>query len=185
MVKSIHPLADVATVKIGENTSIWQFVVILSEAKVGSNVNICSHCFIENDVTVGDFVTIKNGVFLWDGVTIEDHVFIGPNVTFTNDRFPRSKQYLEELEKTCIKRGASIGANATIVGGITVGKYSIVGAGSVVTKDVPNHALVYGNPAKIQGWVDESGNKLYKAESHFEAVNGKKYLVQNDELVEM
>jgi len=183
--KTVHPLANVSSVKIGENTAIWQFVVILAGAEVGSNCNICSHCFIENDVTVGDFVTIKNGVYLWDGIAIEDYVFIGPNVTFTNDRFPRSKQFPEEFEKTRIKKGASIGANATIIGGITIGDYSIIGAGSVVTKDVPNHALVYGNPAKIKGWVDESGNKLLQSADYLEAVNGKKYLVRNNELLEI
>jgi acetyltransferase-like isoleucine patch superfamily enzyme len=184
-VKIIHPLADVGSVKIGENTAIWQFVVILPGAEVGNNCNICSHCFIENDVTVGDFVTIKNGVHLWDGITIEDRVFVGPNVTFTNDRFPRSKQYPEEFEKIHIKKGASIGANATIIGGITIGNYSIIGAASVVTKDGPDQALVYGNPATIQGWVDHNGSKLKQVENHFEDETGKKYFIKNNELLEM
>lgn len=173
----IHPLAVVSSGAIGKNTVIWQFVVILPGAKVGSNCNICSHCFIENNVTVGDFVTIKNGVYLWDHIGVEDHVFIGPNVTFTNDRFPRSKQYPEQFEKTRIKKGASIGANATIIGGITIGQYSIIGAGSVVTKDVPDYALVYGNPARIQGWVNESGSKLPQANSHLKDESEKKYLI--------
>ncbi len=145
----IHPTAEVHTKKIGKGTRIWQFVVILEGAVIGENCNICSHCFIENDVIIGNNVTIKNGVFLWDGIRIEDDVFIGPNATFVNDKYPRSKQYPEKFLKTVIKKGASIGANATILGGITIGEGAMIGAGSVVTKDVPPGELWVGNPAKF------------------------------------
>jgi len=145
----IHKLSDVQSQKIGENTNIWQFCVVLSGAEIGNNCNVCSLCFIENDVKIGNNVTIKNGVYLWDGIEIEDDVFIGPNVTFTNDKYPRSKQYPEEFQKTRIKKGVSIGANATILGGITIGEKAMIGAGSVVTKNVPTGELWLGNPAKF------------------------------------
>lgn len=145
----IHPSSDVQSTHIGAGSRIWQFVVVLPGAKIGTDCNICSHCLIENDVIVGDRVTVKSGVQLWDGIRIEDDVFIGPNVTFSNDRFPRSKQYPEAFLQTVVKTGASIGANATILPGITIGSQAMVGAGSVVTKDVPDHALVVGNPARI------------------------------------
>lgn len=145
----IHPLSDVKSNNIGANTNIWQFVVVLPDAKIGDNCNICSQCFIENKVSIGNNVTIKNGVQVWDGVTIEDNVFIGPNVTLTNDKMPRSKVYPDEFAKIVIKKGASIGANATILPGVTIGERAMVGAGSVVTKDVPANAVVFGNPAKI------------------------------------
>jgi UDP-2-acetamido-3-amino-2,3-dideoxy-glucuronate N-acetyltransferase len=144
----IHPLADVQSTSIGENTNVWQFNVVLSGAVIGQNCNICSHCFIENDVVLGDRVTIKNGVFLWDGTRIEDDVFIGPNVTFSNDKYPRSKHHDVEFTQTLVKKGASIGANATILPGITIGENAMVGAGAVVTKDVPENSVVKGNPAK-------------------------------------
>lgn len=143
----IHSSSDIQSSNIGENTHIWQFCVVLEGAVIGQNCNICSHCFIENDVIVGDFVTIKNGVQLWDGVTIESYVFIGPNVTFTNDKSPRSKEYPSNFLNTTIGNHASIGANATILPGITVGEHAMIGAGSVVTKDVKPYAVVYGNPA--------------------------------------
>jgi acetyltransferase-like isoleucine patch superfamily enzyme len=145
----IHKLSDVQSQKIGENTNIWQFCVVLSGAEIGNNCNVCALCFIENDVKIGNNVTIKNGVYLWDGTEIEDDVFIGPNVTFTNDKYPRSKQYPEEFQKTIIKKGASIGANSTILGSVTIGEKAMIGAGSVVTKDVPAGELWFGNPAKF------------------------------------
>lgn len=145
----IHPLADVQSANIGEGTSIWQFVVVLRGARLGKNCNICAQVFIENDVVVGDHVTVKCGVQLWDGVTLEDNVFVGPNVTFTNDPFPRSKVYPEKFPRTLVKRGASIGANATLLPGITLGEGCLVGAGAVVTKDVPAYTLVVGNPARV------------------------------------
>ena len=150
----VHDLADVASDRIGHGTRIWQYVVVLDGASIGSDCNICSHVFIENDVTIGDRVTIKNGVHVWDGVTIEDDVFIGPNVTFTNDRFPRSKRHDKEFERTVVKRGASLGANATILPGMAVGENAMVGAGAVVTHAVPPNAIVTGNPAVITGYVD-------------------------------
>lgn len=145
----IHPSADVATSSIGEGTRVWQFVVILKGAKIGKDCNICAQTFIEGDVVIGDRVTMKSGVQLWDGTRIEDEVFIGPNVTFTNDLYPRSKEYPEKFSGITIKRNASIGANATLLPGITVGKYAMIGAGSVVTKDVPAYAVVVGNPSKV------------------------------------
>lgn len=157
MINKIHPLADVQTKKIGENTSIWQFCVVLPEAKIGTNCNICSHCLIENNVSIGNNVTIKSGVQIWDGLTIEDNVFIGPNVTFTNDIFPRSKNPNWVEVKTIIKQSASIGANSTILGDIEIGEYSMIGAGSVVTKHIPPYTLWFGNPAKHKGYITKDG----------------------------
>lgn len=144
----IHPSSDVQSRQIGEGTRIWQYVVVLPGAVIGRDGNICSHCLIENDVVVGDRVTIKCGVQLWDGVVLEDDVFVGPNVTFTNDRLPRSRNAAAQLLPTRVRKGASIGANATILPGLTIGEHAMVGAGAVVTKDVPPHTLVVGNPAR-------------------------------------
>lgn len=159
MTKFIHPLADVQTEQIGANTRIWQFVVILTGAKIGADVNICSHCFIENDVIIGDRVTVKSGVQLWDGVRIEEDVFIGPNTSFTNDRYPRSGNRNFKLLYTIVERGASIGAGAVILPGLVIGANSLVAAGSVVTRDVPTGMAVCGNPARVIGrakHVDQS-----------------------------
>ena len=146
----IHPTAEVQTKNIGRNTTVWQYAIILANARIGKNCNINAHTFIENDVTIGDNVTVKCGVYLWDGLRVEDNVFIGPNATFTNDNYPKSKMKPKEFEKTILKNGCSIGANATITPGIIIGKNAIVGAGSVVTKDVPEGMIVFGNPAKIK-----------------------------------
>ena len=154
MALNIHSSADVQSRIIGNGTQIWQYVVVLPNAVIGQDCNICSHCLIENDVILGDRVTVKSGVQLWDGSRIGDDVFIGPNVTFTNDKFPRSKQYPETFSTTEIDTGASIGANATILPGIKVGRQAMVGAGSVVTRSVPPNAIVIGNPARIVGYVD-------------------------------
>jgi len=143
----IHPLADVLSTSIGTDTYIWQFCVVLDNAVVGDNCNINAYCLIENDVIIGNNVTIKCGVYLWDGITVDDNVFIGPNVTFTNDKYPRSKQYPESFLRTRIKKGASIGAASVILGGVTIGENAMIGAGSIVTKDVPNEELWVGNPA--------------------------------------
>lgn len=143
----IHPLSDCQSKNIGKNTNVWQFCVVLPGAQIGDNCNICSHCFIENDVKVGNNVTIKCGVQLWDGIEIEDDVFIGPNVTFTNDKYPRSKQYPEKFLRTKICKGASIGANATICPGITIGEKSMIAAGAIVTKNIAPEVIVKGYPA--------------------------------------
>lgn len=149
MKATIHPLSDVKSQDIGAGTRIWQFCVVFAGAKIGANCNICAQVLIENEVIVGDNVTIKSGVQLWDGVRIEDDVFLGPNATFTNDLFPRSKVYPESFMKTIVKKGASIGANATILPGVTIGENAMVGAGAVVTKDIPAGAVVIGNPARL------------------------------------
>ena len=157
----IHPLADVQSTKIGSGTAIWQFSVVLPGANIGKNCNINALTLIENDVVLGNSVTVKSGVQLWDGLRVEDDVFVGPNVTFTNDFMPRSKQRPSQFQQTTLQKGASIGANATVIGGISIGRYAMVGAGSVVTKAIPDHGLVYGNPAELKGYVCFCGEKLF------------------------
>lgn len=149
----IHPLSDVMSTTIGQKTKVWQYSVILPKAVIGENCNICAHTLIENDVVIGDNVTVKSGVYVWDGITLKDNVFIGPCVTFTNDKKPRSKQYPDEFPKTVVEEGASIGANATLLPGINIGKNALIGAGAVVTKNVPENAIMVGNPAVIKGYV--------------------------------
>ncbi|WP_336138850.1 WxcM-like domain-containing protein [Acinetobacter ursingii] len=151
----IHPLSDVKSKNIGQKTKVWQYSVILPNAIIGENCNICAHTLIENDVKIGNNVTVKSGVYIWDGITLEDNVFIGPCVAFTNDKKPRSKQYPDEFPKTIVEQGASIGANATILPGLRIGRNALIGAGAVVTKDVPANAIVVGNPAVIKGYVEE------------------------------
>ena len=158
-----HAQAIVETPFVGEGTSIWAFAHILPGARIGRDCNICDHTFIENDVVVGDRVTIKCGVQLWDGVAIEDDVFIGPNATFTNDAFPRSKCRPPEFLRTRVKRAASIGANATILPGLTVGEHAMIGAGVVLTRDAPARAILMGNPAVIKGYVDVSAERPFQA----------------------
>ena len=152
----LHDFALLESQHIGAGTRIWAHAHILQGARIGTNCNICDQTFIENDVVIGDRVTVKSGVHIWDGVYIEDDVFIGPGVSFTNDRFPRSRQYPEALMAIRICRKASIGANATLLPGITIGENAMVGAGAVVTKDVPPNAVVYGNPARIHRYVGEN-----------------------------
>jgi acetyltransferase-like isoleucine patch superfamily enzyme len=150
----IHPQALCETTSVGEGTRIWAFAYVLKGARIGAGCNICSHVFLESDVVLGDRVTIKSGVQLWNGTVIEDDVFVGPNVAFANDKFPRSKQYLGRHPQTLVRSGASIGANATILPGLTIGGSAMVGAGAVVTSDVPTNAIVTGNPARITGYVE-------------------------------
>lgn len=145
----ISPLTDCQSTHIGSGTRIWQFVVVLPGAKIGVDCNICSHCFIENDVVIGDRVTVKNGVSLYDGLRIGNDVHIGPNVTFTNDKYPKSGNTNYDCLQTLIETGASIGGGATILPGIRIGDGAIIGAGAVVTKDVPANTVVVGNPAKM------------------------------------
>jgi acetyltransferase-like isoleucine patch superfamily enzyme len=152
-----HPNALVESNRIGARTRVWAFAHVLPGAVIGDDCNICDHVFIENDVVVGDRVTIKCGVQLWDGVRIEDDVFVGPNATFTNDPFPRSRQYLDRYPVTRVERGASIGANATLLPGITIGAHAMVAAGAVVTRTVPARAVVMGNPARIVRYLDGGG----------------------------
>lgn len=178
--KRIDSTAIVQTNQIGENTKIWQFCVVLQNAIIGSDCNICSHVFIEDDVIIQDRVTIKAGVQVWDGIRIENDVFIGPNVTFTNDLLPRSKKHLDFYPQTIIKNGASIGANATILAGNVIGEYAIIGAGSVVTKDVPAFGLVYGNPAKLHGYITKEGVVL---DMNLTSKTGELYLFKNGELI--
>lgn len=183
---TIHPLADVKARNIGADTRIWQFAVIMENAIIGTNCNINCHTFIENDVVLGNNVTVKSGVYLWDGISVEDNVFIGPNATFTNDKYPRSKKYPNSFQKILLKEGCSIGANSTITGGLTIGEYAIIGAGSVVTKDVPPFALVYGNPAKIAGWVDKQGYKLTEiTPGNFIDAKNRNYIVENNNLTQL
>jgi len=153
----IHPQALIEPgATLGEGTRVWAFAHVLPKAKIGQDCNLNDGVFIENDVVIGDRVTIKCGVQVWDGIRLEDDVFVGPNATFTNDRFPRSKRYPEKFLPTIVHTGASIGANATILPGITIGAHAMVGAGSVVTRDVPPYAIVAGNPARIKGYVSTS-----------------------------
>ena len=177
----VHPSSDVQSKNIGEKTTIWQYVVVLPKAKIGSRCNINCHVFIENDVTIGDNVTIKAGVQIWDGIQIGDNVFIGPNTTFTNDHEPRSKKPPENFSRTLIEEGASIGANATILCGIKIGKYSMIGAGSVITKSSPPYTLWYGNPAIHKGFVTKDGTRI---SMDLKDKEGNKYKIVNGEPVQ-
>ncbi len=157
---SIHPSALVASSRIGDGTRIWAFCNVLSGARIGRDCNICDRCFIENDVAIGDRVTVKCGVSLYDGLELEDDVFVGPDVCFGNDPRPRSGVQLERHPRTLVRAGASLGSGAVILPGITIGRWAMVGAGSVVTRDVPDHALVYGNPARRHGSACRCGETI-------------------------
>lgn len=167
----IHPTAEVQSINVGQGTDIWQYCIVLKGAVIGTNCNINFNVFIENDVIIGNNVTIKSGVQVWDGLRIEDDVFISPNVTFTNDFAPRSKKYSNPILKTIISKGATIGANSTIIGGVTIGKFAMIGAGSVVTKNIPAYTLWYGNPAVFKAYICKCGNKL---DSSFICIHCKK-----------
>lgn len=162
-------------VVLGTRTKVWAFVHILPKAVIGEDCNICDHVFIEGDVKLGNRVTVKCGIYLWDGITIEDDVFLGPNVVFTNDKRPRSKKYLNTYPVSRLKQGSSIGANSTILPGITIGKYAMIGAGTVVTRNVPDHALVIGNPGRTVGWVCSCGEKLLSQLTGLICTCGKTY----------
>jgi UDP-2-acetamido-3-amino-2,3-dideoxy-glucuronate N-acetyltransferase len=170
----IHELSDVQSNRLGKGTRIWQYCVVLPGAIIGDDCNICSHCFIENDVVIGDRVTTKCGVQIWDGTRIGSDVFIGPNVTFSNDRWPRLKKYPSEFQNTIIENGASIGANATILPGITIGEGAMVGAGSVVTRSIPRHAVVVGNPARIIRYTQSLSESDQAALSVIESIPSDK-----------
>jgi acetyltransferase-like isoleucine patch superfamily enzyme len=163
----VHPAGICESSAIGSGTRVWAFAHVLPGAVVGADCNICDHVFIENDVVLGDRVTIKSGVQLWDGVRLGNDVFVGPNATFSNDKYPRSRQRPDHFETTIVADGASIGANATILPGIRIGRGAMVGAGAVVTKDVPPNAIVYGNPAKIEGYskADKPGRTTAPSQS--------------------
>ena len=178
----IHKLADVQSNTIGEGTSIWQFSIVLERAQIGKNCNINCHVFIENDVIIGDNVTVKSGVYLWDGICLCDHIFIGPNVSFTNDKLPRSKRYPTEFQKIRINNYVSIGAGAIILGGIEIGEFAMIGAGTLVTKSVPARALVVGTPGKIVGWVNDDGTKMLKEGDYFIDNQKRKWVAFSDKL---
>lgn len=180
----IHSKSDVQSQSIGTGTRVWQYSIILEKAIIGKNCNINCHVFIENDVVIGNNVTVKSGVQIWDGITVEDNVFIGPNVTFTNDKNPRSKNYPSVFQNTILKEYSSIGAGAVILGGVTIGEYAMVGAGAVVTKTIPEFALVIGNPAKIVGWLNKDGSKMDKpGEDTWRDKNGKYWKESNGRLL--
>lgn len=161
----IHSLSDVNSQNIGSGTRVWQYVIILPNAVVGQDCNICSHCLIESDVIIGNRVTVKSGVQLWDGLRVGNDVFIGPNVSFANDKFPRSRKKPEKFLATILQDSASIGAGAVILPGITIGAHAMIAAGAVVTKSVPAYAIVVGNPAKIVGYVDTAQEKSSQYQS--------------------
>lgn len=160
----IHPQALVESSYVGDGTRVWAFAHIADGAVVGDDCNICDHTFLESGVIVGDRVTIKSGVYLWDGVVVEDDVFVGPNATFANNAYPRSRQRLDVHPRTVIRRGASVGAASVILPGVEIGAYAMIGAGAVVTRSVPAFALVYGNPARVHGRVDRRGRPVGESE---------------------
>lgn len=181
----IHPQALVETDRIGAGTRVWAFAHILPGARIGQDCNIGDHSYVEGGVAIGDEVVIKNGVSIWDGVTIEDRVFVGPNAAFTNDLMPRAKVVRAEYQRTLVREGASLGANATLVCGITVGRYALIGAGAVVTRDVPDFGLVVGNPARLAGFVCRCGDRLVFREAEADCACGRRYRRTADRVEEI
>lgn len=179
-----HKTAIVETKNVGKDSRIWAYTHILPGATIGKNANICDFCFIENDVILGNDVTVKCGVYLWDGITVEDNVMIGPAAAFTNDLFPRSKNTEYKLEKTLLKKGCSIGANATIIAGVTIGEHALVGAGAVVTKSVPDYGLVYGNPATLHDFICVCTKKILFEQDKYVCNCGRKYVKKNSSTIE-
>jgi acetyltransferase-like isoleucine patch superfamily enzyme len=184
----VHPSALVESRTIGSGTKIWAFAHILNGAQIGRDCNVGDHCFIEGNVTIGDQVTVKNGVSIWSGVRLEDFVFVGPNAVFTNDMFPRSKVYHASDMETFVRTGATIGANATLRCGISVGRWAMIGAGSVVVHDVPDFGLVYGVPARQEGWVCACGKRLdlsVQAHGRIKCACGRAYSLADGWLTEV
>jgi UDP-2-acetamido-3-amino-2,3-dideoxy-glucuronate N-acetyltransferase len=179
----VHERAWCESITVGEGTRIWAFSHVMKGAVIGTGCNVGEHCFIENEVVIGNDVTVKNGISVWDGIVIGDKVFLGPHMVFTNDLRPRSKAHDYVQLKTVVKEGATVGANATIIGGIEIGKYSMTGAGSVVTKSVPDHALVFGNPARLRGWVCSCGKDLVFSGTEAVCVCGKKYSKKDENTI--
>jgi UDP-2-acetamido-3-amino-2,3-dideoxy-glucuronate N-acetyltransferase len=170
-----HAASLVETDQVGAGTRIWAFCHVLAGAVIGRGCNLGDHCFVEGGVVIGDDVVIKNGVSIWHGVTIENGVFVGPNVAFANDLVPRAKVYLPTYDRTLLCEGASIGANATLLCGITIGRFALVGAGAVVTSDVPDHGLVVGNPARLRGSVCRCGQRLAFSAQQARCACGRAY----------
>jgi len=181
----IHPKSEVFSKNIGEGTKIWQYAIVLDGAQIGKDCNINCHTLIESNVLIGDRVTIKPGVFVWDGLRLGDDVMIGPNATFTNDKWPKSKNSKFQLLETVIERGASIGANATVLCGIRIGEFAMIGAGAVVTKSAPKRALLIGSPAKIVGWMNDDGTKMKLDNDTYIDNSGNRWKVFENELIKI
>lgn len=178
----VHDSSIVETKDIGPNSRIWAFVHIGKGVKIGRNANICDHCFIESNVEVGNDVTIKCGVYLWDGMKIEDGVFIGPGATFTDDKYPRSKNKDYKKENIILGKGCTIGANSTILAGVKIGEYSMIGAGAVVTKDIPSFSIAYGNPAEVKGYVCICAKKMNFTKDEYKCSCGRSYIKVGDKI---